>query len=214
MNILLVDDHEVVRRGLRQMLAEEIGAGPGDDGAPSFGEAASAGEALARLRETHWDLVILDIRMPGRSGLEVIPELLARQPGLRVLVLSMAPESEYAVQALRAGAAGYLSKQTMAREVVDAVHAVLAGRTYVSPAVARRGFPDSAGVAPSHAQLTARERQVLCLIAGGRSVKEIAAELALSDKTIFVYRDRLKEKLGLRNDADIARYALRHSLIE
>lgn len=213
MNILLVDDHEVVRRGLRQMLADEIG-GSGD--APlRFGEAASAAEALARLRETHWDLVILDIRMPGRSGLDVLAELRDRQPGLAVLVLSMATEGEFALQALQEGAAGYLTKETAAQELAGAVRQILAGGRYVSPAVAERIAASLvSSERPFPVLLSERERQVLCLIARGRSVKEIAAELALSEKTVFTYRDRVRDKLGLRNDADIARFALRHGLIE
>lgn len=213
MKILIVDDHEVVRRGLRQMLADEVSDG---GKMPYFGEAGTAAEAIDRLREDRWDLVILDIRMPGRSGLDVLAEMLERQPGLRVLMLSMAPVKEFAVRALQTGASGYLSKDTVAHELVVAVRRILAGGHYISPALSEQlaaGLATPAARNP-HELLSERERQVLCLIAGGRSIKEISTELSLSDKTVATYRDRLREKLGLRNDADIARYALRHGLIE
>lgn len=209
MKILLVDDHEVVRRGLRQVLAEEF-----DDAV--FGEAATAGEALGRLREADWDLVILDIAMPGRNGLDALTEVHERWPGLRVLMLSMSPEAEYAVRALKKGAAGYLSKQSVARELVTAVRKVLAGGRYITPTVAEylADELETHGVDKPHRHLSDRELQVLTLIARGHTVKEIATELALSEKTVFTYRERLRLKLGLRNDVEMARYALQHRLVE
>lgn len=209
MRILLVDDHEVVRRGLRQMLAEEF------DGL-LCGEAATAAEALERLREAEWDLVILDIAMPGRDGLDLLAELHERWPGLRVLVLSMSPEQEYAVRALKKGAAGYLSKRSVARELIAAVRKVLAGEHYITPAVAECLAIELAacGAEEPHRRLSDRELQVLTLIARGRTVKEVAAELALSEKTVFTYRERLRLKLGLHNDVEMARYALKHQLVD
>lgn len=212
MNILLADDHEVVRRGLRQILAEELATGTET---LRFGEAGSAAEVLDCLREDRWDLVILDIKMPGRSGLDVLGEMLARQPGLRVLMLSMAWERDFAMRALKGGAAGYLSKETVATELLGAVRKILAGGHFINAAVAEQLAAAIASPAARepHELLSERERQVLCLIANGHSVKEIAAELSVSEKTVFTYRDRMREKLQLRNDADLTRYALRHGLI-
>jgi two-component system invasion response regulator UvrY len=209
MRILLVDDHEVVRRGLRQMLAEEFAD-------LVCGEAATAGEALERLREAEWNLVILDIAMPGRNGLDLLADLHERWPGLRVLVLSMSPEEEFAVRALKRGAAGYLAKHSVARELIAAVRKVLTGGRYITPAVAEylANKFELGGAEEPHRQLSDREMQVLCLIACGRGIKEIAAELALSEKTVFTYRERLRLKLGLHNDVEMARYALQHRLVE
>lgn len=212
MNILLADDHEVVRRGLKQILAEELATGTEP---LRFGEAGSAAEALDCLREGRWDLVILDIKMPGRSGLDVLGEMLARQPGLRVLMLSMAWERDFAMRALKGGAAGYLSKETVATELLGAVRKILAGGHFINAAVAEQLAAAIASPAARepHELLSERERQVLCLIADGHSVKEIAAELSISEKTVFTYRDRMRDKLQLRNDAELTRYALRHGLI-
>lgn len=209
MKILLADDHEVVRRGLRQMLAEEFADA-------SFGEAGSAAETLEHVWREPWDLLLLDINMPGRNGLEVLTELQTLRPGLPVLVLSMSPEAEYAVRALKEGAAGYLGKQTVAGELIAAVRKVLAGGRYITPAVAEQLAADLAAPARAapHEQLSGRELQVLRMIAMGRSVKEIAAELCLSEKTVFTYRDRLRTKLNLKGDVELARYALRHRLVE
>lgn len=209
MKILLADDHEVVRRGLKQMLAEEFGN-------VAFGEAGTTAEALERIRQEPWDLIVLDINMPGRSGLEVLAELSVRRIKSRVLVLSMALEEEYAVRAFKKGAAGYLTKQTVATELVVAVKKILAGGRYVTPWLAEKlasGLGSPAAGEP-HDQLSDRELQVLRMIATGKSVKDIADELSLSDKTVFTYRDRLREKLGLKGDVELARYALRHRLVE
>lgn len=209
MRILLADDHEVVRRGLRQMLADDFSGA-------DFGEAGSSAETLERLRDGDWDLLILDIHLPGRNGIEVLGEVHERWPRLPVLILSVAPEREYAVRALRKGAAGYLSKQTVATELSEAVRKVLAGGRYITPAVAEHlaadlGAPDDR---PPHEQLSARELQTLQMIACGSSIKDIATALSLSEKTVFTYRDRLRQKLGLRSDVELARYALRHRLVD
>lgn len=209
MKILLADDHEVVRRGLKQMLSEEFGA-------IDYGEAGSAAETLSRLHDSAWDLLVLDINMPGRSGLDVLAELKQRQPGLRILVLSMAPEEEYAIRALKKGASGYLSKQSVATELIDAVRKILKGGLYITPTVAVQLAAGLGNHSPEepHEQLSDRELQVMRMIAMGKSIKEIAAELSLSDKTVFTYRDRLRAKLGLKGDVELARYALQHHLVE
>lgn len=209
MRILLVDDHQVVRRGLMQMLAEEF--------APvEFGEAGSAAEALEQVWHADWDLIILDINLPGRSGLDLLAELGARDVRPPVLMLSMAPEEEYAVRALRKGAMGYLGKQTVAEELIAGVRKILAGGHYISQTLAEHlaaSLATGQTEAP-HQQLSDRELQVLQLIAHGHSVKEIARSLALSEKTIFTYRDRLRCKLGLKGDVELARYALSHGLAD
>lgn len=207
MNILLADDHEVVRRGLRQMLAEEFPDA-------RFAEAGTAAETLERAREAAWDLLVLDINMPGRSGLEVLAELKARQPDLRVLVLSMSPEEEYAVRALKRGAAGYLTKQSVATELVGAVRKVLAGGRYITAIAAEQLANGLNSDGEPHEQLSDRELQVMRMLAVGRSVKEIAGELNLSEKTVFTYRDRLRAKLSLKSDVELARYAMHHHLVD
>lgn len=209
MKILLVDDHEVVRRGLEQMLAEELGA-------IDFGQAGSVAEALQEMRTASWDLVVLDINLPGRSGMDVLSELQGRADEPPVLVLSMAPEEEYALRALRKGAKGYLTKQTVANELIVAVRKILGGGRYVSAALSERlaDILAAGGDPEPHTRLTDRELQVLRLIAEGRSVKEIAAALALSDKTIFTYRERLRSKLGIKSDVELARYALSNGLVD
>ncbi len=207
MKILLVDDHEVVRRGLKQLLAE---AAPRVD----FGEAATVPQARKLLRKP-WDLVVLDISLPGCSGFELLADVKREQARTPVLVLSIFPEEEFAVRAFRLGAAGYLAKASLADEMIAAVKKVLAGGRYVSPALAER-LAAALGGRPgrAHETLSPRELEVLRLVASGRTVKEIAALLALSHKTIATYRARLAQKLGLSSNVELARYALRHQLVE
>lgn len=209
MRILLADDHEIVRFGLKQLIAAAI------DGV-EFGEATSAAETIERARKGPWDLILLDLNMPGRGGLDVLAELQTWQPKPRVLVLSVAPEEEFAVRALKRGAAGYVNKQSIAQELLVAIKRVLAGGYYVTPYLAEKlasGLDAAAKVEP-HEKLSDRELQVLRMIAIGRNVREIADELALSDKTVFTYRERLREKLGLKGDVELARYALLHKLVD
>jgi DNA-binding NarL/FixJ family response regulator len=209
MKVLLADDHEVVRRGLRQMLADEFEK-------VAFGEATTAAEALARASKEKWDLLVLDINMPGRSRLDVLRDIKAQRPKLPVLVLSMSSEEEYAVRVLKKGAAGYLSKQSLGTELIAAVKKVLAGGRYVTPSLAEKlaaELEKPAG-AEAHDALSDRELQVMKLLAMGRSVKEIAGELSLSEKTVFTYRDRLMGKLGVQSNVELARYALKHGLVE
>jgi DNA-binding NarL/FixJ family response regulator len=209
MRILIADDHDVVRQGVKQILSD------GFDHV-DCGEAVNAAELLARAWKEPWDLVLLDISMPGRSGLEALVELKKQKPRLPVLMLSMFSEREYAVRALKGGAAGYLTKQSLGRELVEAVKKALAGGRYITPALAELLAEDLHGQAHrlAHHDLSDREFEVMKLIAAGKSVKQIAAELALGEKTIFTYRSRLLEKLGLTSDVDVARYALRHKLVD
>jgi DNA-binding NarL/FixJ family response regulator len=209
MKILIADDHEVVRQGVRQILREGFET-------VTFGEAISAAELLGQARKQKWDLVLLDISMPGRSGLEALVELKQQQPKLPVLVLSMFSEQEYAVRALRAGAAGYLTKKSLGRELVEAVKKVLAGGRFITPTLAELLAADLGRqeTGPLHEKLSDREYEVMKLIAAAKSVKEIAGELSLGEKTVFTYRARLLEKLGLKSDVEVARYALQHGLVD
>ena len=209
MRILIADDHQVVRQGLKQMLSDDF---PG----VGFGEASNAAEAFEMATGESWDLVILDVHMPGRGGIETLVDLRKIKPRMPVLVLSMFPESEYAVRALKAGAAGYINKGSVTRELIEAVRKVLAGGRYITPELGEMLAADLGRGADSlpHHKLSDREYEVMKLLATGNSVKVIAANLSLSEKTVFTYRSRLLEKLGLDSDVDIARYALRHHLVD
>lgn len=207
--LLVVDDHEVVRRGTRQVLAEGF---PG----ATFGEAATAAEALARLEEERWDLLVLDINLPGRSGLEVLEDVRRQWPKLPVLVLSAYPEEEFAVRCLRLGAAGYLTKNSAADELVAASRKALEGGKYVTAALAERLATVLGGGlrGQPHEALSGRELQVVRLVASGKTMKEIAAELNLSEKTIATYRARIADKLGVSTNVELTRYALQHKLVD
>jgi two-component system invasion response regulator UvrY len=209
MKILLADDHTVVRSGLKQILAEEF------KGAV-FGEARNAQEALELATRERWDIFVLDITMPGRSGLEVMREIRKLRPGLPVLVLSIHPENQFAVRVLKLGAAGYMTKESAAEELVGAIKKVLAGGRYVSAALAETLAKNLSRVAvkPPQELLSNREFQVLRLIASGKIVSEIARELVLSVKTISTYRSRILQKMGLRNNAELMHYAMLHQLVE
>ncbi len=206
--VLIADDHAVVRAGLRQFLAAEPSI-------EAVGEAGSGDETLEQLRRTEWHLVLLDIHMPGRSGLDVLQHIHAGFPQVRVLVLSGLPEQQYAIHVLRAGASGYLSKDCSPDEIVKAVKTVLGGRRYLSASLADRLLAELDGEPgrPLHARLSTREFQILCKLAAGRSVSEIAAELCLSVKTVSTYRSRILEKMDFRSNADMTSYALRNGLI-
>lgn len=209
MNILIADDHEMIRRGVRDLLSREYPKA-------RITEAGDAAGAIARLMNGTWDLLVLDINMPGRSGLEVLAEARRLQPGASAVVLSMCPEEEYAVQAFKLGAAAYLNKASAGDELLMAIRKVLAGGKYVSSALAERLANRLAGVETSapHEALSNRELQVLRLIAQGRTIKEIASDLSLSEKTIGTYRLRIAEKMRLSSNVELARYALKHRLVE
>lgn len=209
--ILIADDHAVVRRGLRQIVSEE----------PDLvvdGEAHSGQEALTLAREQHWDLVMLDISMPGRGGLDVLKELKQERPGLPVLVLSMHPEEQFAVRALRLGASGYMTKDSAPEELVRAIRKVVTGGRYVSASLAERLAgnlaPERQAERPLHEVLSEREFLVMRLIASGKSVTDIANELALSVKTISTYRARILEKMGMKSNAELTRYAISNQLVD
>jgi two-component system, NarL family, invasion response regulator UvrY len=207
--VLIADDHAVVRAGMRQFLEA-------DAAVAAVGEASSGAETLTRLREQPWDLLVLDLNMPDRSGLDILRHVRATHPDVPILVVSGFPEKQYAVNVLRAGASGYLAKDQPAEDFLRAVHTVLNGRRFISSAVAEIlvGDLDRPGERPLHSDLSQREFQTLCKLAVGRSVSDIANELCISVKTVSTYRSRLLEKMGMRNNADITAYALRNSLIQ
>jgi DNA-binding NarL/FixJ family response regulator len=206
-SILITDDHAIVRQGLKQILADEL---PG----AKFGEAGDSAQALALLHKDPWDVLILDINMPGRNGFEVLSEVRRSFPLLPVLVLSSTPEDQLGLRALKSGACGYLNKQTAPEQLVEAVQKIIAGEQFISPALTQklvyelRRDSDS----PRHEVLSDREFQVIKLTAEGRSMKEIASELSLSAKTISTYRGRAFEKLGVKNDVELTRYMQVHGL--
>lgn len=207
--ILVADDHPVVRRGLREMLAEEPDMAV-------LGEARNGQETLELARAMEWGVVLLDITMPGRSGLEVLKELKQERPKLPVLVLSMHPEEQFAVRVLRAGGAGYLTKETAPAELARAIRKVVAGGKYVSPSLAERlAFElDPQPERAPHEGLSDREYQVLRLIASGKTVSQIAAQLSLSVKTISTYRGRILEKMRMKTNAELTHYAVRNRLVD
>ena len=207
--ILIVDDHAIIRRGLKQILADAFSEA-------EFGEASNGAEALKQIETQPWDIVLLDITMPGKGGLDVLKQMVNSQPNVAVLVLSMHPEDQYAMRALKTGAAGYLTKNIASEEVVGAVKKVLAGGKYVSPSLAEELAANlNASVLKTPLQtLSDREFQVMRLIAMGKAVKEIGFELALSVKTVSTYRTRILLKMKLKTNADIIRYALHEKLVE
>jgi len=208
MKILIVDDHIVLRQGLKQVLSDGLEKA-------EFGEAGNTGEALDQLAKKRWDILVLDINLPGRSGLEVLHESRERFPKLPVLVLSSAPEEQLAVRVLKAGASGYLNKQTAPEELVEAVRKLSAGGRYIGPRLAERLAAELArSEKVPHEQLSDREFQVMQLLAAGQSLKEIADELSLSVKTISTFRGRILSKLKLDNNVALAHYASEHGLLD
>ena len=208
--LLLVDDHLILRQGLKQILTDEL------KGAV-FGEASDAAQALTQLRSEDWDLLILDINLPGRSGFDVLTTTQRDYPLLPVLVLSSTPEDQLALRALRAGAAGYLNKQAASEQLTMAVRQLLAGERFASKALMQKLVAElvrPGADRPRHESLSARELEVFQLCASGKSVKAIADELSLSAKTISTFRSRIFEKLALRNDVELANYARLNGLLD
>ena len=206
--VLIVDDHAILRRGLRALLSDAFREA-------AFGEASNAEQALEQLGKKAWDVALLDITLPGKSGLDLLKELKAARPRLPVLVLSVHPEDQFAIRALMAGAEGYLTKDSAPEELVKAVRKILDGGRYVSPTLAEK-LALRVGkdlTRTPHETLSDREYEVMCRIASGRTVKEIAEELSLSSKTISTYRARILEKLGVKNSAEITQYAIRNRLV-
>ena len=207
--VLIADDHAVVRAGLRQFLETEPGI-------KEIAEAASGSDTLDQLRTWKPELLLLDINMPDRSGLDILKQVRATHPDTKVLVLSGFPERQYAVNVLRAGASGFLSKESAPEELLKAVRTVLSGRRYVSPVLAEllASELDADSQQPMHSRLSEREFQILCKLAAGSSVSEIAVELCISVKTVSTYRSRVLEKMNFKTNADLTSYALRNGMIQ
>lgn len=200
LRVLLVDDHPIVRHGIRQILTDRLQA--------VVGEAESTGSALAEIRGGPWDVVVLDITMPGQSGFDLLKQVQLEQPTLPILVLSMHPAAQFARRALGAGALGYLTKDSAPTELVEAIEQVRSGRPFLSAASRAVRTPSA------YEGLSDREYQVFRLIAAGRTASEIAADIGLSVKTVSTYRARLLAKLGMRTNAELMRYAIDQGLID
>jgi two-component system invasion response regulator UvrY len=207
--ILIADDHPVVRKGLREIIEETSDMEVAD-------EASNGQEVLAKVFKKDFDVVLLDISMPGRSGLDILKELKSQLPKLAVLVLSIHPEEQYAVQVLKVGASGYLTKKSAPDELVTALRKVSAGGKYVSASLAEKlaSALEKGIEKPPHETLSAREYEVMRKIASGKTVTEIARELFLSPKTISTYRTRILEKMGIKNNAELIRYAIKNRLVD
>lgn len=206
--VFIADDHAVVRRGVRQIL-EEV------DDVVVAGEAGTVRETLQAVRKNDYDVVLLDIAMPDGGGLEALEQLKSLKPKARVLILSMYPERQYAVRALRTGAAGYLTKDSAPEELITAIRQVARGGKYVTQSLAEQLADELQGEMPKepHEALSDREYQVMRLLATGKTVSEIAADLSLSVKTVSTFRARILEKLHLKNTAEIVRYVLEKGLV-
>ncbi len=206
--ILIIDDHPIVRRGLKEIVSEE----------PDIvvaGEAQNSREALELIRKQKWDVVVLDITMPDSNGLEILKQLRKERPKLPVLVLSIHSEEQYAVRVLKSGGAGFMNKEAAPAELVKAIRKVVTGGKYVSPTLAERlAFDLESGEKQLHENLSNREFQVLCMIASGKTVKEIANKLFLSVKTVSTYRTRILKKMKMRTNAELTYYAVRNRLVD
>jgi two-component system invasion response regulator UvrY len=207
--ILIADDHPIVRQGLKQILTEEPDV-------VVVGEAQNSQELLELVRKQDWDIVILDITMPGRGGIDVLKELKHERPKLPVLMLSVHPEDQYAVRALKAHASGYMTKDSAPEELVKAIRKILRGGKYISSTLAEKLAFDleTETEKPLHETLSDREHQVLLMIASGKTVSEIAEELSLSVKTIDTYRARILEKMKMKTNAELTHYAIKNKLVE
>lgn len=207
--LVVADDHTIVREGLKQLLGA---AGDID----VVGEAQNGHEVMERVRGLDFDLLLLDMSMPGKSGIELIKQVRAEKPRLKILILSMHEEHQYAVRAIRAGASGYLTKESASRQLVDAIRKVAAGGAFISAEVAQQlalgAMPEAKGL--PHEALSDREFQIFRLIADGRSVSDIAAQLNLSVKTVSTHKSNILHKMRLSTSAELVRYAITHRLVD
>ncbi len=207
LKILIADDHPIVRQGLKQILSEEPDIGV-------VGEAQNSQEVLELVRKQDWDIVILDITMPGRGGLDVLKELKHERPKLPILMLSVHPEDQYAVRALKAHASGYMTKDSAPEELVKAIRKILRGGKYISSTLAEKLAFDleTETEKPLHETLSDRESQVMLMIASGKTISQIAEELSLSGKTIGTYRTRILEKMKMKTNAELTHYVIKNNL--
>jgi two-component system, NarL family, invasion response regulator UvrY len=207
--VFIVDDHPLLRRGIRDILTD------GED-IEVVGEAQDYNELRSKMRSVPIDILLLDINLPGKNGIDILKALREENPRLKVLMLSMYAESQYAVRALKAGAYGYLNKASAPEQLLDAVAQIMAGRKFITPEIAQSladNLSGDTGELP-HTKLSDREFQTLCLMASGQRLADIAATLALSPKTVSVYRARILEKMGMSHNAELTHYALKHHLVE
>lgn len=207
-SVLVADDHAIVRKGLIELLSRHAGFG-------RFGEAASVRETLARVQADPWDVILLDLAFPDGSGIDALRDILGRRPDARVIILTMHPEDQLALRMLKAGASGYLTKESAPEELVKAIRQVLQGGTYLSAAMTEAlatGAEVGGGSLP-HEQLSTRELAVMQLLAAGKHIKEIAHALGVSSKTVTTYRARLLRKMGMTTNAELTFYATRHGLL-
>ena len=207
--ILIADDHAIVREGLKQIVAEETDM-------KVTGEAANANELFELLASEDWEIVVLDINMPGKSGLEALKEMKTRNIKVPVLILSMFSEDQYGLRAIKAGAAGYLKKVSAPTELVSAIRKIVGGGKYIGPTLAEK-LAENVDVNNKnalHQNLSDREYQIMCLISFGKSAEEIAEELAISIHTVYSYRNRILEKMHLKSNVELTQYAIQHKLIE
>ena len=208
-NILIADDHAIVREGLKQIVAEESDM-------KVTGEAANASELFELLDKDSWEIVVLDINMPGKSGLEALKEMKTRNITVPVLILSMFSEDQYGLRAIKAGAAGYLKKVSAPTELVLAIRKIVGGGKYINPTLAEKladNFDVNNKKAP-HQNLSDREYQIMCFISFGKSAEEIAQELTISIHTVYSYRNRILEKMHLKSNVELTKYAIQNKLIE
>ncbi|HRJ31089.1 MAG TPA: response regulator transcription factor [Cyclobacteriaceae bacterium] len=208
MRILLVDDHTIVRKGIAQLLLEQYPQA-------EIKEACSGQEALQQIMQSAWSIILLDVSMPGRNGIDVLKQIRSLQINTPVLMLSMHPEEQYAIRALKAGASGFLNKERTTEELFEAIYRILLGKKYITASLAERiaeNLTDQQHL-PTHAALSDRELQVLQLLASGKTVSEVAEEIFLNINTISTYRSRILRKLSLQNNAELMRYALENGLV-
>lgn len=207
--VLVADDHAVVRKGLTQILSDT-------EHIRVVGEAANAAEAFRLLSKTPCDVLLMDVSMPGKNGIEALKPIKEAYPQLRTLILSMYPEDQFGVRALKAGAAGYLTKDSAPEKLIEAVERIASGKRYITAELAELLAENMGPMSeiPLHQTLSDREFQTLRLIASGRRLSDIARELSLSPKTVSVYRTRLLEKMHLTNNAELTHYAIKHGLVE
>ena len=206
--IIIVDDHAVVRKGLKQIIEEAPDLYVSD-------EASSGNELLEKLNDAKYDVVLLDISMPGKDGLDTLKDLKIVAPDLPVLIFTVYPEEQYAMRVLKSGAAGYINKECEPEELIGAIRKVSKGRKYISPDLAEilAGSLDGSGQHADHEHLSDREFQVMIMIASGKTVRDIAEELNLSVNTISTYRIRILDKMNMKNNAELTRYAIKNGLV-
>jgi len=209
--VFIVDDHALLRRGIRDILTDGAGIAV-------VGEAGDYNDLRTKMRELQFDVLVLDVNLPGKNGIDILKTLREENPRIKVLILSMYPEDQYAVRALKAGAYGYLNKTSAPEQLLDAVAQIMAGRKFITPEIAQMLAQnlnnDNGSEELPHRKLSDREFQTLCLMASGKRLADIAVTLSLSPKTVSVYRARILEKMGMTNNAELTHYALKHKLVD